>query len=154
MTQAQPTTERVLVTLDVDRKQGPFTQREKMLDWIAACLNCNINHVAVAVEEVRDAPAKDANPLDGFSTQQLVGALIGRGLVVSAWSHEDLDFLDDDDSLEHLSAEELDAAKPLIFERISAGLGDVLGARGNEHLADKWAIEGDAVLAELDIPEA
>lgn len=74
--------------------------------------------------------------------------------MISAWCADDLDFLYDDEALEHLSTEQIDALKPAIFERVSSGLEDILAARGNEHLADKWNIEDDTIIAELNIPNA
>lgn len=38
---------------------------------------------------------------------------------------------------------------PLIFERLSSGLKDILSERGNEHLACKWGLEKASILAEL-----
>lgn len=92
--------------------------------------------------------------LAGFTDEQLINELRRRRLVVSTWSPEDLSFLDDEEGLEHLSAEELDAFKPAIFDRVSDGLYDILTNRGNTHLEDKWRIESDAIMAELKIPTA
>lgn len=72
-----------------------------------------------------------------------------EGVVVSAWSEHDLDFLYEDDDLAHLSEAEITAHMPMIFERLSSGLKDILSERGNEHLACKWSLEKDLILAEI-----
>lgn len=71
------------------------------------------------------------------------------GVVVSAWSEQDLDFLFEDDDLAHLSESEISAHMPMIFERLSCGLKDILSERGNEHLACKWGLEKESILADL-----
>lgn len=43
----------VTLTLEIDRKTGPFLTDEQLLKWVWECLNCNANHATV---EVRMAP--------------------------------------------------------------------------------------------------
>lgn len=48
----------VTVQLELTRKTGEFKSPEKMADWIAACLNCNTNHVEASVKVLLvDQPA-------------------------------------------------------------------------------------------------
>lgn len=72
--------------------------------------------------------------LDDLSSDDLLRALERRGLVVSAWSIEDLEFLDDDRRFDHLDDEGLTALKLNALERTGGGLKDELASRGNEYL--------------------
>lgn len=75
-----------------------------------------------------------------------------QGVVVSAWSEADMDFLFADDHLEHLSDDALGALMPQIFLRISRDLKDVLASKGNAHLESMWQKMRQEIVAELKIP--
>jgi hypothetical protein len=83
--------------------------------------------------------------LNDATDQQLLDALRARGYTLSAWSVEDLAFLDHTEWLAGLSQAQLVAVKQTAMESISRSLEDILGQRGNEHLAD-WCSLNQAPL--------
>lgn len=83
------------------------------------------------------------------SISQLLDELVSRGHVISAWSREDLDFLDETDWTAELTDEQLEALKDLVLVQAGAGLKDILGARGNEHLADWADLNKDRLIEEV-----
>lgn len=114
---------------------------------------------AAAVQAVRAAAeevsGKRAEPTVADATvMQLSDQLRERGYVVSLWSAEDLDFLDDATELEHLEAAELAASKPALFDTLSNGLEDLLAERGNAHLGDAWGMNPAGHLQVLGVRQA
>lgn len=138
--------QRVVLTLEVTHKRGGFQSRDTLRAWILGCLNCNTNNAAVVAEDLRDAPAVDAGPLDGFTNMQLLDELRHRGMVISAWDPADIDFIAEDEELEAFSDEQIKAMQPEIFGMLTPGLEDVLSERGNSFLSDKWTLESAGIV--------
>ncbi|ABM96876.1 hypothetical protein [Methylibium petroleiphilum] len=90
--------------------------------------------------------ARHSNPLSMFTETELLDELRGRGAVASVWTAEDLSFLDED-APEGVTDEELPALKARALESAGRSLEDILGARGNEHLADWWHMNCDDVMS-------
>lgn len=80
------------------------------------------------------------------SEMQLLDALAARGIIVSAWSVGDLDFLDELDETADLSDEQLAAVKINFMDGVGPGLKDTLSSRGNEYLGDYWPQVRDKLL--------
>lgn len=92
---------------------------------------------------------RHSNPLAMFTETEVLDELRGRGTVASVWTVEDLSFLDED-APEGVTDEELPALKSRALEAARRSLEDILGARGNEHLADWWDMNCDDVMSAHD----
>ena len=88
-----------------------------------------------------------ADALSAATDQQLLDALIQRGFVISAWSAEDLSFLDGQDWMSGLTNNQVKAVKAGALESCGRGLQDILAQRGNDHLADWCDLNKDMLLA-------
>lgn len=50
---------KINVSLEIDSKSSGFASEQAMLDWIHACLNCNVNNTEVKVAMATPAPFSD-----------------------------------------------------------------------------------------------
>lgn len=104
-----------------------------------------IEHLKNVKQELLPAGEAPVSPLAAFSDTQLIDELTGRGMVVSAWSREDLSDLDDAEWAVDLTDSQLDAVKDKVLEEAGRSLSDILGTRGNTHLND-WCFDNHAKL--------
>ena len=107
-------------------------------------------------QALRLAIEAPATPTGHLSDDQLFAALRSRGFVVSTWSKDDFDFLDDsdDDDITSLTPDELAAVKELAIAAAEDSLDGLLGEQGVAHLNDWWDEHKQEVLASLPPPEA
>lgn len=105
---------------------------------------------AAHVQEAMPAHASpDLSKLDDYA---LISELQRRGMVVQAWSSDDFEFIgnEDEEVIElDLSDEALEKVQQQAFEQARSDLGDIVTARGNEHLGDWWAMNKEPILAQF-----
>lgn len=102
------------------------------------------------VQEAMPAHASpDLSKLDDYA---LISELQRRGMVVQAWSSDDFEFIgnEDEEVIElDLSDEALEKVQQQAFEQARRDLGDIVTARGNEHLGNWWAMNKEPLLAQF-----
>ncbi|KAF7962619.1 hypothetical protein AWV80_19355 [Cupriavidus sp. UYMU48A] len=86
--------------------------------------------------------------LSQLESNALLGELRRRGLVVSAWSQDDAtSTLENDDETGSLTDAQFGLLEANLFARASVSLGELLTARGNQHIADLWDIHRTSLIA-------
>lgn len=93
--------------------------------------------------------ADDVN-LASATDGQLIEELLRRqGLAASIWTVEDaLSAMRGDEDLEGKDDEELKPVALAFLAKVSSGLRDVLGERGNDYLSDRWFDLRERIMAE------
>ncbi|WP_454734467.1 hypothetical protein [Cupriavidus pauculus] len=89
--------------------------------------------------------------LSTFENVALIGELRRRGLIVSAWSQEDVvASLENDDETDGLTDTQFNLLEEQLFEKARVSLEDLLAGRGNQHIADTWDIHRTTLLQEVN----
>lgn len=93
------------------------------------------------------------NALSGFTDEQLIREIMSRRetIVASIWTVADTrGKIEEDDSCGHLTEAQIVEAGTALLQTIGRDLQDVLGSRGNEFIDDRWMVEADEILREVD----
>lgn len=110
--------------------------------------------VVVAQGLLTELRATGGAVLKELSTSRLLDELQSRGLVTSAWSEEDLDFLDEESWTAGLSDSQLATLKSEVLDRCGPSLKGILSERGNEHLATWCSLNQQELLSAVKDTEA
>ncbi|MCA8198474.1 hypothetical protein [Burkholderia vietnamiensis] len=112
--------------------------------------------LANAEQVISELPDMTKRPdLSALENHTLIDELRRRGLVLSAWSADDVtSVLENDEDAGRLTDDQFAELEGRLFEEASTALEDLLASRGNDHVSAIWDLRKSQILRAVSRVEA